>query len=124
MNKTREACNGCNRKQLNSNGNGITKKFSPYGNGHINMESKKSQLNSKVLKSNNSAINEPSHNQSMNNGTNNNIPYPEDLGPLKSVFTTYLLWFTCGLFGGHHLYLRRDRQAFVWWCTLGMFLKL
>lgn len=37
----------------------------------------------------------------------------------KSVVLTYILWLFFGLFGVHHLYLRRDRQAFVWWSTLG-----
>lgn len=37
----------------------------------------------------------------------------------KSVKTAYILWFFGGLFGAHHIYLHRDRQAFVWWCTLG-----
>lgn len=28
-------------------------------------------------------------------------------------------WLFGGVFGLHHLYLHRDRQAFVWWSTLG-----
>ncbi|XP_076449447.1 dnaJ homolog subfamily C member 22-like [Babylonia areolata] len=31
----------------------------------------------------------------------------------------YILWFFLGVFGVHHFYLKRDRQAFVWWATLG-----
>lgn len=37
----------------------------------------------------------------------------------KSVVVTYLLWLVFGIFGGHHLYLERDAQAFLWWSTLG-----
>lgn len=37
----------------------------------------------------------------------------------KSLLVTYILWLFGGIFGVHHLYLRRDRQAFVWWSTLG-----
>lgn len=46
----------------------------------------------------------------------------QDLSPLppqKSVFVAYVLWLFTGPIGGHHLYLHRDRQAFLWWCTLG-----
>ncbi|XP_071443846.1 dnaJ homolog subfamily C member 22 [Hetaerina americana] len=37
----------------------------------------------------------------------------------KSVLTAYLLWLFGGFLGLHHLYLGRDAQAFLWWCTLG-----
>lgn len=37
----------------------------------------------------------------------------------KSIFVTYFLWFLFGWLGLHHFYLGRDRQAFVWWSTLG-----
>jgi TM2 domain-containing membrane protein YozV len=37
----------------------------------------------------------------------------------KSVFLTYVLWLVGGFFGLHHLYLGRDAQAFLWWCTFG-----
>ncbi|EDV92147.1 dnaJ homolog subfamily C member 22 [Drosophila grimshawi] len=37
----------------------------------------------------------------------------------KSLIITYILWLVGGMFGLHHLYLHRDRQAFVWWCSLG-----
>ena len=37
----------------------------------------------------------------------------------KRVSVAYFLWFVGGWFGLHHFYLRRDRQAFVWCCTLG-----
>lgn len=43
--------------------------------------------------------------------------------PQKSVVTTYILWLFGGFFGAHHIYLHRDRHAFVWWCTLGMTYK-
>lgn len=39
--------------------------------------------------------------------------------PKKSVVTAYICWLFGGIFGVHHLYLGRDRQAFVWWSTLG-----
>ncbi|XP_050419142.1 dnaJ homolog subfamily C member 22 [Patella vulgata] len=32
---------------------------------------------------------------------------------------SYVLWLFGGWFGLHHLYLRRDKQAFVWLCTFG-----
>ena len=37
----------------------------------------------------------------------------------KNLFVAYLLWFLLGWLGVHHFYLRRNRQAFVWWATLG-----
>lgn len=43
------------------------------------------------------------------------------LPPQKSIFIAYILWLFGGIFGFHHIYLHRDRQAFVWWCTLGKF---
>ncbi|EDW06770.1 dnaJ homolog subfamily C member 22 [Drosophila mojavensis] len=44
------------------------------------------------------------------------------LSEKKSVVVAYLLWLVGGIFGLHHLYLRRDRQAFLWWCSLGGYL--
>ncbi len=41
---------------------------------------------------------------------------------VKSLFTAYVLWLFGGLFGLHHLYLGRDRQAFIYFSTLGGFL--
>ncbi|XP_013397686.1 dnaJ homolog subfamily C member 22-like [Lingula anatina] len=37
----------------------------------------------------------------------------------KSLLVAYVLWFIGGWQGLHHIYLRRDRHAFVWICTLG-----
>lgn len=37
----------------------------------------------------------------------------------KSVFWAYFWWLIGGIFGIHHLYLRRDAHAFLWWSTLG-----
>lgn len=37
----------------------------------------------------------------------------------KSVVIAYVLWLFGGILGLHHIYLRRDRHAFVWWCTVG-----
>lgn len=39
----------------------------------------------------------------------------------KNIYVTYFLWLFFGIFGGHHFYLERDVQAFLWWCTLGGF---
>ncbi|XP_065364560.1 dnaJ homolog subfamily C member 22 [Calliphora vicina] len=39
--------------------------------------------------------------------------------PQKSLVTAYILWLFGGIFGLHHIYLHRDRHAFIWWCTLG-----
>ncbi|EDV38321.1 uncharacterized protein Dana_GF21821 [Drosophila ananassae] len=50
------------------------------------------------------------------NGKNTNVNV---LPPQKSVWIAYLCWLFGGVFGLHHLYLHRDRHAFVWWCTLG-----
>ncbi|XP_037776245.1 dnaJ homolog subfamily C member 22-like [Penaeus monodon] len=40
----------------------------------------------------------------------------------KSIWIAYLLWLIGGLIGLHLIYLRRDRQAFIWMCTLGGYL--
>lgn len=40
---------------------------------------------------------------------------------MANLTIAYILWFFLGIFGVHHFYLRRDRQAFVWWSTLGGF---
>ncbi|GAB1601745.1 dnaJ homolog subfamily C member 22-like [Argonauta hians] len=37
---------------------------------------------------------------------------------MVNVIIAYILWFFGGIFGVHHLYLRRDNQALVWWTTL------
>ncbi|EDW86509.1 uncharacterized protein Dwil_GK18527 [Drosophila willistoni] len=42
----------------------------------------------------------------------------------KSVVVAYFLWLFGGIFGLHHLYLHRDRHAFVWWCTLGGYMGI
>ena len=39
----------------------------------------------------------------------------------KSLFTAYFLWFFFGIFGLHHVYLKRDRHAFVSWMTCGCY---
>ncbi|CRL01978.1 CLUMA_CG015048, isoform A [Clunio marinus] len=49
--------------------------------------------------------------------------YPQ-LPEQKSLLVAYLLWFFGGFFGLHHIYLHRDRHAFVWWCTLGGYFGL
>ena len=41
------------------------------------------------------------------------------MGKQKNLCITYFLWLLFGWFGVHHFYLRRDRQAFLWWSTLG-----
>ncbi|XP_054641449.1 dnaJ homolog subfamily C member 22 isoform X2 [Dunckerocampus dactyliophorus] len=40
---------------------------------------------------------------------------------VKSVMVAYALWAGGGLFGLHHLYLRRDSHALLWMLTLGGF---
>lgn len=40
----------------------------------------------------------------------------------KSIKKAYLCWLFGGLFGLHHLYLKRDKQAFIWLTTFGGFL--
>ena len=37
----------------------------------------------------------------------------------KSLILAYILWMFGGFLGAHHLYLRRYKQAFVWWCFPG-----
>ena len=44
--------------------------------------------------------------------------YPQ-IPEQKSLLVAYILWLFGGIFGLHHIYLHRDRHAFVWWCTLG-----
>src|SRR5688572_583605 len=39
----------------------------------------------------------------------------------KSLFRAYLLWLFGGWFGLHHLYLGRDRHAFVSWMSFGSY---
>lgn len=39
----------------------------------------------------------------------------------KSIWRAYLCWMIGGLFGLHHFYLRRDRQAFLCWTTFGKY---
>lgn len=63
----------------------------------------------------------------LGNGTQSNEVEPaikhENIYPRlpaqKSVFITYLLWLFGGFFGLHHLYLHRDRHAFILWCSIG-----
>lgn len=42
----------------------------------------------------------------------------------KSTCLAYFLWLIGGWASLHLLYLRRDRHAFVWWCTFGGYLGL
>lgn len=44
------------------------------------------------------------------------------MGNRVEILTSYILWLTLGWFGAHHLYLGRDRHAFVWFWTAGGFL--
>ncbi|KAH8291735.1 hypothetical protein KR018_012631, partial [Drosophila ironensis] len=41
--------------------------------------------------------------------------------PQKSVGIAYLFWLFGGFLGLHHLYLHRDRHAFLWWSSFGGF---
>jgi len=38
---------------------------------------------------------------------------------MASLCVAYLLWVVGGWLGLHHFYLKRDKQAFVWWCLPG-----
>ncbi|XP_030378708.1 dnaJ homolog subfamily C member 22 [Scaptodrosophila lebanonensis] len=42
----------------------------------------------------------------------------------KSVVVAYILWLFGGIFGLHHIYLHRDRHAFLWWCTIGGYMGI
>ncbi|KAK4315079.1 hypothetical protein Pmani_013673 [Petrolisthes manimaculis] len=42
--------------------------------------------------------------------------------PTKSTWIAYLLWLIGGWCGLHLLYLRRDKQAFIWYTTIGGYL--
>lgn len=37
----------------------------------------------------------------------------------KSLLLAYVLWLIGGFIGVHHIYLRRYKQAFIWWCFPG-----
>ncbi|CAL4114163.1 unnamed protein product, partial [Meganyctiphanes norvegica] len=43
---------------------------------------------------------------------------------IKSTYVAYFLWLIGGWASLHLLYLRRDRHAFVWWCTFGGYLGI
>ncbi|XP_004521022.1 dnaJ homolog subfamily C member 22 isoform X2 [Ceratitis capitata] len=53
------------------------------------------------------------------NGRNTPHTDANTMPPQKSVIIAYIMWLFGGIFGLHHLYLHRDRHAFIWWCTLG-----
>lgn len=38
---------------------------------------------------------------------------------MASKCMAYFLWMIGGYFGLHHFYLKRDKQAFIWWCLPG-----
>ena len=42
----------------------------------------------------------------------------------KSLILAYLLWLFFGFLGVHHIYLRRYKHAFVWWCFPGGYFGL
>lgn len=44
---------------------------------------------------------------------------PETKNGQKSIFWAYFWWLFGGVFGLHHIYLGRDKQAFLWWSTVG-----
>ena len=43
---------------------------------------------------------------------------------MASLCVAYLLWAVGGWLGLHHLYLKRDKQALVWWCLPGGYFGL
>lgn len=53
-----------------------------------------------------------------NSSATNGVVVPV-INEQKSVIWAYFWWFFGGLFGLHHIYLRRDAHAFLWWSTLG-----
>lgn len=53
-----------------------------------------------------------------NSSATNGVAVPV-INEQKSVIWAYFWWFFGGLFGLHHIYLRRDAHAFLWWSTLG-----
>lgn len=46
------------------------------------------------------------------------------MGQSKSLFVTYLLWLLGGFFGLHHLYLGRDKHAFLTFTLCGGYFGL
>ena len=43
---------------------------------------------------------------------------------MANICVTYFLWLVGGWFGLHHFYLKRDKQAFIWWCFPGGYFGL
>jgi len=43
---------------------------------------------------------------------------------MANVIVAYCLWLVGGWLGLHHFYLKRDKQAFVWWCLPGGYFGL
>ena len=43
---------------------------------------------------------------------------------MANICVAYFLWLVGGWFGLHHVYLGRDKQAFVWWCLPGGYFGL
>lgn len=41
---------------------------------------------------------------------------------MKRKLYAYILWLIGGIFGLHHVYLKRDRHAFIWFSTFGGFI--
>ena len=41
----------------------------------------------------------------------------------KSLLLTYIFWLLGGFLGAHHIYLRRYKQAFIWWCFPGNYIN-
>ena len=43
---------------------------------------------------------------------------------MANTCVAYFLWLVGGWLGLHHFYLKRDKQAFVWWCLPGGYFGL
>ncbi|XP_058805513.1 dnaJ homolog subfamily C member 22-like [Phymastichus coffea] len=63
-------------------------------------------------------------NESRTNGQVPNATEKNANVNLKSKFWAYFWWLFGGIFGAHHIYLRRDEHAVVWFCTLGGYFGL
>jgi TM2 domain-containing membrane protein YozV len=58
-------------------------------------------------------------NETKSNGHVSSAAPTHNTVKLKTKFWAYFWWLFGGIFGAHHLYLGRDDQALIWFCTLG-----
>jgi len=67
----------------------------------------------------------PEHDDDTDDDTDEDV-LPEDLDETpfderKSLMVAYFLWLMGGIWGAHHMYLKRDKQALLWMWTFGGF---